>query len=1478
MRHNRTFQLFREDIYHSKVDLSRCYSESVQRKSSQDLCTFILSILQNGMFSVSAFIVAVLYIGRFKSATHICIHKLTWRPLFLVSLLVADKMWEDKPVRNSSMPKLFPVLKSAELNLLENTFLMHLKFHLNVSPAEFALFCEILLCREIDQTIQQMVMSSNFVRYLDEEVFYHTTVTAPPGEQNHQSDEPLIEKSSENHINNNNWSNNIDKNIERCIDKNIYKNIDKNIDNRGWLTNYELINKICSQSSIEDIISFEPSYPTHLLSTGETSLNNMCSSLLIRRALRMCNGLLKCTSLAWPDDRNEDSKNSRGTDTDNIWISETDDVGKGVLLESGLKYLPQILKCCKNGSWEGCFIFDRISRLCMIITRYSIGLHLCKSQDNIINLNIVSALCPGCPDIDKTDEYIGCLGNVSGWLLSPEVEVSGPEVAGIMKKLLATIDVLLVRQFTSMGMKVGERSSVIQWLSSSGGVHRFSEWIDLPRYLWVNRIQNRLSQRYDNRKHWNLMTHLRQGLIFILCFLATYHYSRVRALAQDIIKDTARTTLGARNAVIRFMFDILHRTAQQLPIITNNKQDVCEEEVIDDEIESISSTEIEVKKRVIKNVEEDDGDLRNARLSGATYTIGLTSMLRRLWETPDFVQRTVVTMCEILARPVERSNVHNRITSLMKSWLSFRHSLKHRESWNKCILIGVHGSLLTTLEENGDCLHWRFVLYSTCTLVILSINLHQISNESIVNIIENNDENLNNWLKKSIYKNISLRERYINWLIKCIHAKNSTLLLNTLCMHALCRVFKSFLSTKKKMINSKIFWSSSDINEPRWKKMKPPRYSILLNDKSDNKTDIPDLSCIYTHEASDEFKKKLISKELFDTISDVLPLVHHLGAKRELSGPQQAFPEAALEVIAEVIRLPQSFPVRRVPGFIGSVISTHNMLLCQTYYQFLYRAYGYHKDDTNEELCFVTWLMEHLRKLSNTPRVEIECHVAFLEMVAGVVRASRRWLRCHQTCLWRQLHSILCTEIKALDHPRMGDLSSCFRFCCYNINRSELHSIRPFFNFILDYSKDPTLPINIDLTKELYPMASILESGENGETEAKKNGEGSEKSFEQVKRLRIYDAVLIEVGWRCEALIKGCVEAIKDAHPHPYKQMREEISRTFFFLIQTCRERGAPLRIKNYGDDLKDFISRRVTALVPEVNSEEARADRRETGSCRLPCLCATECLICVFLHSLLTHEVKAISDVVVQACPLLFVCVGHPDNSLSSLAYHFLNCFSTSPMRVSLEVSAEEMKKALKIRLEERYIDALASASCDSSYKVRVTAVRLLELVSSCHRMLLKGTSESYRVTQVITDRLTDPQSEVRTSARSSLSNLFMCCSDSECNQWSKKFQDMCGPPPPWKESSQRGESMLAGVLGLSGLVAAFPYSIPIWFPEAVTALAGFGHSQSPETVRKTVQTTLQEFFKSHQDAWHQHHKRLFSDYQLDKLETFKGRPSYFA
>jgi len=174
------FKLFLELQYHDKPDLNSIFPESVHDASALHVCSFILSILHQGVFSVSAFIVSVIYLSRFKECSHISLHAVTWRPLFLVSLLLADKMWEDKPVRNSSLAKLFPVLSTDELNMLENRFLMQVKFGITVTPDLFCAFCEKLLTEDVQSVILKGVTDSEYAQTLAQDAAQAPVVIPKP--------------------------------------------------------------------------------------------------------------------------------------------------------------------------------------------------------------------------------------------------------------------------------------------------------------------------------------------------------------------------------------------------------------------------------------------------------------------------------------------------------------------------------------------------------------------------------------------------------------------------------------------------------------------------------------------------------------------------------------------------------------------------------------------------------------------------------------------------------------------------------------------------------------------------------------------------------------------------------------------------------------------------------------------------------------------------------------------------------------------------------------------------------------------------------------------------------------------------------------------------------------------------------------------------------------------------------------------------
>ncbi|KAK6588301.1 hypothetical protein RS030_6747 [Cryptosporidium xiaoi] len=86
------------------------------------------------------------------------------------------------------------------------------------------------------------------------------------------------------------------------------------------------------------------------------------------------------------------------------------------------------------------------------------------------------------------------------------------------------------------------------------------------------------------------------------------------------------------------------------------------------------------------------------------------------------------------------------------------------------------------------------------------------------------------------------------------------------------------------------------------------------------------------------------------------------------------------------------------------------------------------------------------------------------------------------------------------------------------------------------------------------------------------------------------------------------------------------------------------------------------------------------------------------------------------------------------------------------------------------------------------------------------------------------------------------------------------------------------AGINGLISIILSHPFDTPFWLPETLTLLANCIGRNISHTLKRQIQECIQEFFKTHQDGWNIVHKHKFTDIQLEILDIYKGRPTYFT
>ncbi|KAG2394162.1 hypothetical protein C9374_003926 [Naegleria lovaniensis] len=184
-------------------------------------------------------------------------------------------------------------------------------------------------------------------------------------------------------------------------------------------------------------------------------------------------------------------------------------------------------------------------------------------------------------------------------------------------------------------------------------------------------------------------------------------------------------------------------------------------------------------------------------------------------------------------------------------------------------------------------------------------------------------------------------------------------------------------------------------------------------------------------------------------------------------------------------------------------------------------------------------------------------------------------------------------------------------------------------------------------------------------------------------------------------------------------------------------------------------------------------------------------------------------------------------------------------------------------------------------NWSIRSALLEFLQIFA--YRQEFYLTDKLPKLFEIITTMLRDQQLEVRQMAAITLSG-FLKISSTEYSEKlipefkEKAFKNRNAKISSDKLSSKETTERHSGVLGLSAVALAFPYSVPDFIPDMLCSLAKFAND-SVQSIRETVKKTFQEFVKCHSDMW-QIHQQKFTEQQLGTLHDLfqTSSPSYYA
>ncbi|OII73991.1 cyclin [Cryptosporidium ubiquitum] len=128
--------------------------------SIQELFGFVLSVLHFGGFNVSSFVLSVINMAKFVEKIKIPICQHNWRPIFITSLLLSDKLWDDSCAKSGDLARTVGFISPKTLKYLELIFCEELDWKITFKLDTIKAFISKIVNTKLDSELIERVISS----------------------------------------------------------------------------------------------------------------------------------------------------------------------------------------------------------------------------------------------------------------------------------------------------------------------------------------------------------------------------------------------------------------------------------------------------------------------------------------------------------------------------------------------------------------------------------------------------------------------------------------------------------------------------------------------------------------------------------------------------------------------------------------------------------------------------------------------------------------------------------------------------------------------------------------------------------------------------------------------------------------------------------------------------------------------------------------------------------------------------------------------------------------------------------------------------------------------------------------------------------------------------------------------------------------------------------------------------------------------
>eukprot|EP01129_Flabellula_baltica_P014569 TRINITY_DN7008_c0_g1_i1.p1 TRINITY_DN7008_c0_g1~~TRINITY_DN7008_c0_g1_i1.p1 ORF type:complete len:1713 (-),score=331.42 TRINITY_DN7008_c0_g1_i1:41-5179(-) len=354
----------------------------------------------------------------------------------------------------------------------------------------------------------------------------------------------------------------------------------------------------------------------------------------------------------------------------------------------------------------------------------------------------------------------------------------------------------------------------------------------------------------------------------------------------------------------------------------------------------------------------------------------------------------------------------------------------------------------------------------------------------------------------------------------------------------------------------------------------------------------------------------------------------------------------------------------------------------------------------------------------------------------------------------------------------------------------------------------------------------------------------------QTKSLRLLNSLMEEFSWRGKHLIEKVLNYLENKLDHPYAQVRETIAELLGTIcsitLEVDLEKSTLERHVKNGKLVVDFLQRILSKLMNAKNSNYSN----ET--------------LLRFLNSTIKNQ-SLTPGFLFMIIPKLLELQNDKEQTTRDMSKVGFTLMS------QLSLTTSELNQLLNI---------LTQFTDSNDWKLFGPLCLFIQIISFNHSVFLEK-DDITLIFDYLVSLLDITKIEVADSAMQSISSLIRITNvrgTGDVSRLLDNFKELVNTEVPKEKSTKKSalRKIRKGLLGLSAIARAFPYSVPEYLPEILVIVSSFTTMQRP--LNRISNDCINEFWRTHQnESWELYYADKFTTQDLEKIRN-TTTPSYFA